>query len=159
MMSLPGLTSKVCSKCHTDKPLDSFYKSSSQGYQHYCKECAYKVKQERRQDPTYLAVLRAKDREVHRDRYRRDVELSRERSRVYRNANKELYLWCSAKQRAEEGSIPFNLEVKDICIPTHCPILGIKLAHDNKSTRDDSPSLDKVIPSLGYIKGNVAVIS
>ncbi len=38
-----------------------------------------------------------------------------------------------------------------------CPILHIKLTHDGN--RDHSPSLDRIIPQKGYVKGNVQVIS
>lgn len=49
----------------------------------------------------------------------------------------------------------------DIEIPEYCPLLGIKL---NKHVGEgeakfDSPTIDKLIPSLGYTKGNVWVIS
>lgn len=50
-------------------------------------------------------------------------------------------------------------------IPDTCPILGIKLNYDgtgiegNWSRNDNSPSLDKIIPSLGYTKGNIQIIS
>ena len=52
-------------------------------------------------------------------------------------------------------------------IPTECPVLGIKLnlKIPNRGDRGDnlrnydSPSLDKIIPSLGYAKGNIWVIS
>lgn len=66
-----------------------------------------------------------------------------------------------AKSRAKAKGIPFNLELSDIEVPRECPILGITLvAHSGKSgTYKDSPSLDRIIPELGYIKGNVRVIS
>lgn len=46
-------------------------------------------------------------------------------------------------------------------IPEFCPVLGMKL-ECNAGTghaKQNSPSLDKVIPELGYVKGNVQVIS
>ncbi len=65
----------------------------------------------------------------------------------------------SARGRARRNNLPFNLEIEDIIIPTHCPVLGIELGRNNVKYRDNSPSLDKLIPDLGYVKGNVAVIS
>lgn len=45
-------------------------------------------------------------------------------------------------------------------LPEVCPVLGIKLKYDNKrGYRPDSPSIDRIIPELGYVKGNVAIIS
>ena len=39
-----------------------------------------------------------------------------------------------------------------------CPVLGIKMEW-GKSSAKNSPSLDKIIPSKGYVEGNVAWIS
>jgi len=59
--------------------------------------------------------------------------------------------------------LPFNIELSDLVIPETCPILGIPLRIDEnglKRTRSDySPTIDRVIPSKGYVKGNVAIIS
>ena len=47
-------------------------------------------------------------------------------------------------------------------IPDVCPVLGIPLDQDPKGKgerSDNSPSLDKFIPSLGYVKGNIHIIS
>ena len=40
-----------------------------------------------------------------------------------------------------------------------CPALGIKMEWGNKKGTRISPSLDKIIPHKGYMKGNVAFIS
>lgn len=73
----------------------------------------------------------------------------------------EMKMWRRAKNRAKEQSINFNIDVSDINIPILCPILGIPLK-ENKGrpgAYKDSPSLDKIIPNDGYVKGNVQVIS
>lgn len=69
----------------------------------------------------------------------------------------EYKLWLRAKQRAKERGIFFDLKLEDIVIPKYCPILGIELKKTNN--RDTSPSLDRYIPELGYVPGNIAVIS
>jgi len=61
--------------------------------------------------------------------------------------------------RAKRDNIPFNLKIKDIIIPTYCPILGIKLEQTTGTAQDCSPSLDKINPDLGYVSGNIKVIS
>lgn len=71
----------------------------------------------------------------------------------------ERRLLRGAKYRAQELGLPFNLVEEDILIPSHCPILGVKLARGDGQAGDWSPSLDKIIPSAGYIRGNVQVIS
>lgn len=62
------------------------------------------------------------------------------------------------KERALRDGIEFNLTEEDFVIPTHCPVLGIKiLARSYRS--NTSPSIDRIDNSKGYIKGNVAIIS
>jgi hypothetical protein len=67
----------------------------------------------------------------------------------------------SARQRAIKKNIVFNIEINDLLpIPKYCPILGIELNFKGvKGFIDDSPSIDRIEPSKGYIKGNVKVIS
>lgn len=65
-----------------------------------------------------------------------------------------------AEKRASEKNIPFDLLITDLVIPEICPILGVKLVIGKTSGPDDfSPSLDRIIPELGYIPNNVKVIS
>lgn len=66
------------------------------------------------------------------------------------------YLFYAAKARSEKLGIPFNLEKSDIAIPEVCPVLGIPLEQGDKNK---APSVDRIRPELGYVKGNVAVIS
>jgi hypothetical protein len=70
-----------------------------------------------------------------------------------------LYMLCQARTRAKKSGIPFSIEEKDIVVPEFCPILGLRLERGTMKQRDSSPSLDKIIPELGYVPGNVAVIS
>jgi hypothetical protein len=73
---------------------------------------------------------------------------------------REYTMWCSSKNRAKRFNVPFNLELSDIVIPEFCPVFtNVKLNRNNRRTSFDSPSLDRLIPALGYVKGNVQVIS
>lgn len=56
------------------------------------------------------------------------------------------------KKRAKKRGIVFDLEVSDIVIPKLCPILGIELSFGNGRVHDASPSLDRIVPSKGYVK-------
>ena len=71
----------------------------------------------------------------------------------------EYNMWSSAKQRAKKAKVPFNIEICDILIPERCPVLGVELKRGIRHKRATSPSLDRIIPSLGYVKGNVWVMS
>lgn len=64
-------------------------------------------------------------------------------------------MWQSTKNRAERNGIPFNLDKSDFVIPVLCPALGVPL----KARTRHAPSIDRIIPSLGYVKGNVHIIS
>lgn len=69
-------------------------------------------------------------------------------------------MWTSAKFRARRDKIPFNLQLEDMpSIPKKCPILGIPIISGLGKTISNSPSLDKIIPIRGYVKGNVSIIS
>lgn len=59
---------------------------------------------------------------------------------------------------AKKRGLDFNLTEEDCKVPEFCPVLGIKL--EKKTFRTDhSPTVDRVDNSLGYVKGNVRVIS
>ena len=70
-----------------------------------------------------------------------------------------VYILNRARSRAKKLDIPFEITIEDIVIPEFCPVLGIKLAYGGMKERDSSPSLDKRVPELGYVPGNIAVIS
>ncbi len=60
-----------------------------------------------------------------------------------------------SRKRALEKGLPFNITLQDIHIPKKCPILKVPLIC---STRY-APSIDKIYPEKGYVKGNIAIIS
>lgn len=69
-------------------------------------------------------------------------------------------LLTQAKHRAKKRGLPFNIDLSDVEIPTHCPVLGIPIhASGRRGNCANSPSIDRIIPSLGYVKGNVLVVS
>lgn len=78
----------------------------------------------------------------------------------YRRGTPRYELWRGAKARARELGVPFNLDLDDIVIPEVCPALGTPLKiSTNGQPSPNSPSLDRFIPELGYVQGNVEVIS
>lgn len=80
----------------------------------------------------------------------------------YAARHPERVLLKRAANRAREYGIPFDLVESDIVIPSVCPVYGTPfVAEPGKKGRanNTSPSLDRVIPALGYVKGNVRVIS
>lgn len=82
------------------------------------------------------------------------------RREYFTNSPQKRLLWA-AKKRAKEKGLPFNLEETDIVVPTHCPYLGVELTTNARRGTDRKTvcSLDRIVPELGYVKGNVEVIS
>jgi hypothetical protein len=74
-----------------------------------------------------------------------------------RNPIRKIY--NDAKLRAAKKGLEFNIELSDIVIPNVCPILDIKLEHNVKHSKENSPSIDRIDNTKGYIKGNIQVIS
>ena len=77
----------------------------------------------------------------------------------YNDKHPERALLGSAKARAKKYAVPFALTPADIIIPKRCPALGIALQRRLGASADNSPTLDRIIPSLGYVRGNVEIIS
>ena len=68
----------------------------------------------------------------------------------------------AAKVRCKESGLEFEISVEDLMpFPLHCPVLGIELDWfvDGRGGTDNSPSIDRLDPSIGYIPGNVEIIS
>jgi hypothetical protein len=68
-------------------------------------------------------------------------------------------MWIRAKQRAAARGLDFNIEPLDVIIPSVCPVLGIPLGRGVDKPRYNSPALDRIDSSKGYVKGNIMVIS
>lgn len=66
-----------------------------------------------------------------------------------------------AAERALTAELPFAISLKDLLpLPSKCPALGVRLFYERvNSPRESRVSLDRIVPSLGYVPGNVALIS
>ena len=115
-------------------------------------ESYYKEKYNKRKD-----YAKAKSREY----YRNNRELVLQENKDYRRTEEGSinYLYKSAKGRSKKYNIIFNLELKDIIIPSVCPVLGIQLVQGDGVSFDGSPTIDRIIPELGYTRGNIIVVS
>lgn len=68
-------------------------------------------------------------------------------------------MMMNTKSRSRQRGIDFNLEYEDITIPNLCPILKIPFELGTKTSYSFSPTIDRIDPNKGYIKGNIKVIS
>ena len=76
-------------------------------------------------------------------------------------------LFVRAKERAKKRNILFDIDkeyLKSIYPKNNrCPILNIDFQlgflNEIKKNKDYAPSLDRIIPSKGYVKGNLVIVS
>lgn len=73
--------------------------------------------------------------------------------------NRERVLFNNARNSAKRRGLVFAIKVSDISIPTRCPVLGIPLAATRGKRRPDSPSLDRMDNTKGYLPDNIVVVS
>ena len=87
----------------------------------------------------------------------RDCDHAAQRSSRANHLEKQLLK--GARRRAREAGLSFDLVLEDIAVPEVCPILGVPIEMSSERTYGTSPSLDRIVPELGYVRGNVQVIS
>jgi hypothetical protein len=90
----------------------------------------------------------------HKELRKKYYSSEKRRERYVKHIESELL--NAARHRAKVKNLEFNLTKDDIIIPEYCPVLGLKLNLNDKFL---TPSLDRIDNSLGYIKGNIKVIS
>lgn len=71
--------------------------------------------------------------------------------------------FAQAKIRAKKYNVPFLITRQDLIdmFPSDnlCPVLKVPFLWGTKTHKELSPSLDRMIPELGYVKGNIKFIS
>jgi hypothetical protein len=81
--------------------------------------------------------------------------------------NKIKHLIRAAHLRALCKSLEFNISIDDLLpLPTVCPVLGTPLNYAGRGSHrgiifqsHDSASIDRINPKIGYVRGNVQIIS
>lgn len=126
------METRICSQCGLEKPLKDFHKN-------------YSV----RKDRTPTNKGRRANCRICENKRRRESYIK----------HPETGMLSNIKQRCRKYNIPFNLTLKDIIIPEYCPILEVKLSRGTQEGYANSPTIDRIIPEKGYIKGNIKVIS
>jgi len=112
----------------------------------------------------YKDAIKARDykRAYYKNRGLIDPDYYRKGQHTWRDKNPKKYILSRARGRAKIEGLPFEIEETDFEIPEYCPVFPeLRLAFSvGRGTRPDNiPTLDKIIPSLGYVPGNVAIIS
>ena len=177
---------RICRTCKQEKPLSEFNKDKrhSSGYATQCKECkrAYdraRYEKVKNNPEFHMKKLQhgAKYRESHKEEiqaystvYNMRPEVIERKASWYQKKMSKMsiedrlkLMVKRAKDRAEIKNVPFNITWEDVNYVAICPILEIPLnwgETSNEGGRNiDTPSLDRINPKLGYVKGNVRIIS
>lgn len=107
---------------------------------------------------------KSKRAEAFRKRYAANPEHFKEIKIKYNNRIKAedpaLYLWRQVQKRAKKTGIEFTITKEDLFVPTNCPVLGIKMRFSSTLGGEyNSYSVDRINNNIGYVPGNVHVIS
>ena len=153
------MVEKICSNFKKPFSNDGFYKNrtTGDGLTSWCKLCVNE-----RHKGLYI---RDKEKILRKHKLWRANNPLRVNSlgRKWRKNNPIKQMVIAAKSRALRKNLPFNITIEDVTIPNMCPVLGIPIVIGqgkvDRSTPDNAPSLDRIVPAKGYTKGNVQVIS
>lgn len=63
------------------------------------------------------------------------------------------------RQNAKNTGYEFTIKLEEINWPEYCPILGLKLDYFAEYRKEESASFDRINPNLGYVSGNVIIVS
>ena len=145
------LKKKKCSGCGRDVFVNMFERDSSKksGLKSRCKACH---KEYRDKNKSAIASRNAV-------RYKVKRSQILHYSKVYQAQNPKARLICGAMRRSEKMGLPFSIDRNDFEIPENCPVFGFPLKSGNGVHAYNSPTIDRIVPELGYVKGNIQVIS
>jgi hypothetical protein len=174
---------RICNTCRGEFNDSSFAKPNGE----YFKLCSLCRAHARQQNDRRKEAKSAQAKEYY-QQYKNDIskknkeyrEKNKEKLRIYdsslerkafhkqwihkkRQEDPCRFIYYSAKQRSKASGIIFDITKQDVVdiYPSDgkCPIFGMLLVTNVGKTKDDSPSLDRIVPEKGYVKGNIVVIS
>lgn len=152
---------KRCSRCGLIKPVADFGKDKNRkdGLMHLCRPCNVEK-----------VTIWGKNNKARRNANirawaKRHPEKVKSAKRAWKKINPLKYravkMVVEAKRRAREKNLPFDIDSNFILKrlePGVCERTGLPFVISQDERNPYSPSLDKVVPRLGYVKGNVRVI-
>jgi hypothetical protein len=121
-----------------------------------CVHCGCEMPEGKRTDAKYCS--KSCGNKARNKRYR-GTDKHKNAMQRWNESNHEKNWMSHIKYKCKVNNIPFNLTLEDFVIPEKCPLLGTKLTVNNKVHGVDTPTMDRIDPKGGYVKGNVWVIS
>lgn len=113
-------------------------------------------------DSTRLSEQRAIQRKR---RIQRDIDHHQEIERSYKRDGKGWFFsWANAiKQRAARKGIPYDIDA-DYLMSIYtgvCPVFNVPFERRDERTSNApfAPTVDRIVPSAGYVRGNIIIIS
>ena len=151
---------KVCKHCGVEKPLSEFFTNGKKGYlRPECKECTReKARSRRKADPEKYNQRSKEYFYKHREERNR-----KSKERYYKRKYEDyfsFYLY-NKKSSVNATGIKWELDkeyLESIWTDT-CPVFGVPLVKRTEEFSDNTAELDRIVPELGYVKGNVRWIS
>jgi len=136
---------KVCSKCKEHKLLSEFSKRrrSKDGLSFSCKSCSKEYRDSQCRFNRWYVTKRKDGKRAgwEWDIEPEDIPVVRIRETITEARNRKYYSWEAVEY------------------PKVCPILGLELDWGMNGLNNNSPSLDRIDPTKGYIPGNVMMMS
>lgn len=152
----PPASEYTCKICGEIKGLENFFKKpggwlGTDGLRrtNKCKKC---VTEERRKYPYNTRPRKTRRKGIVFTKEFKPRDMPEKKWYAYK-------MLLGARRRAKEGNYPCTISIDDIIIPERCIITGMELKPNKGRSGPNSPTLDKIIPSLGYVPGNIIVIS
>lgn len=160
---------KYCRICKSFKPYSDYYNTKNGKNSNFCKDCGntrrnlkaeeyLKRRQSNRKSKSGLNYLNTA---LKYEKFKEDKEAYLkflEKIRKYNDDNWWIGTLSQLKRRAKDLNISFNLTKEDLYVPEICPLLKIPISRKNPK-KLYCVSWDRIIPELGYTKGNVRAIS
>ena len=101
------------------------------------------------------------------------VECARERASSWQSVDRvkrwfskmthkqKMLHWAKYRHKKNFKDSQFDLTEADLHWPIYCPALGIELLYESSHSRSipNTATLDRIDSNLGYIKGNVQILS
>ena len=143
---------KQCIVCKTNLTGENTTWYRQKNYIHKCNDCT------RTEKAAQQRALRERSPDLALSQGRACMERLKRSDPVRYTAKQQV---SSARKRATALSLPCDLTIDYVVSisPTKCPAFGTELKYGGGQKTNQSPALDKIDPALGYVVGNVQVIS
>lgn len=132
-----------CSVCGEEKD-DACFCKKGKGLNPACRDCTSVINKRYHDENRQAVILR---------------------KRAYRDKNRGICLAAAAKSRAKSAGIEIDLGLFDgsyfeswVGDDPVCECCGREMRPNRGAFCDDSITIDRIVPSLGYVRGNVAVL-